>query len=113
MATRERRHITIDLLDSSISPRVKAVFNIIVGVVALVALAYLAKLGVWYLGIEREFGDTSPALKLPYWQMKSIMPVALALMSWRFFVLILEDAVALRTGEFKYLHGPDREGRLY
>lgn len=113
LATRERRHITIDLLDRAITPRVKAVFNLITQAVAAMVLLYLARTAWTFVGLQHEMGDKSPVLGIPEWLAVSIFPVALGVMSWRFVLGFIQDAVALRTGDFDYLAGPSSEGRLY
>ncbi len=113
LATRERRHITIDLLDRSITPQVKAVFNIITQAVAALVLLYLARTAWTFVGLQHEMGDKSPVLGIPAWVGVSIFPFAMGVMAFRFLLGIVEDAAAIRSGDFDYLAGPDTEGRLY
>ncbi len=113
LATAERRHITIDLLDRSLSPRTKAAFNLVVEVLAVVVMGLIAWVGWWYIGQERAYPDRSPALGVLYWHVKTIIPIALGVIAWRFGLLAIEDVKGLRTGDFGYLDGPDSEGRLY
>ena len=113
LATRERRHITIDLLDRSLSPRGKAVCNVIVEAVGVAAVGSIAYVAAWYIGQERQYPDASPALGVLYWQMKVIMPVALSIIAARLGLLLIEDLDGLRRSDFAYLSGPDGAGRLY
>jgi C4-dicarboxylate transporter, DctQ subunit len=113
LATRERRHITIDLLDRAISPATKAVFNLITQAVAATVLAYLARTGWTFVGLQREMGDTSAVLGIPEWIAVTVIPTALAIMTWRLLIGIVEDLHGLKTGDFTYLAGPSAEGRLY
>lgn len=113
LATAERRHITIDLVDRSLSPTHKAGFNIIVQTVGLLLTGYLAWVAKAYIGIQREMGDTSAILQIPVWMAQLIIPISLTVIAWRMFVLSAEDLRGMRTGELDYLAGPSTEGRLY
>ena len=113
LATRERRHITIDLLDRSISPATKAGFNIVTQALAALVLAYLARTGWSFVGLQREMGDTSAVLGIPEWLAVSVIPLSLAVMTWRLLIGIGEDIAGLRSGDYDYLAGPSSEGRLY
>jgi TRAP-type C4-dicarboxylate transport system permease small subunit len=142
LATAERRHITIDLLDRSITPRVKAVFNIIVQGLGVLVVLYLAW-GAWelvldkrlqHLGVgldlpgwlpraflESDFlalprapdGSLPEVPKMPQWIFLLVAPCSLFLIGWRFFLLCLEDLGGLKTGVFDYLVPKTEEGRLY
>lgn len=113
LATSERRHITIDLLDRSLSPRTKAAFNLVVEVLGVFVVGAIAWVGWWYIGQERAYPDRSPSLGVLYWHVKTIIPLAMGVIAWRFGLLAIEDARGLRSGDFGYLAGPDTEGRLY
>jgi TRAP-type C4-dicarboxylate transport system permease small subunit len=113
LATQERRHITIDLVDQNLSPRHKAGFNVIVQTVGFLMVGYLAQVAWAYIRIQKEMGDQSAILQIPVWIAQSIIPISLGVIAWRLFVLTVEDLRGLKTGEVDYLAGPDTEGRLY
>ncbi len=113
LATRERRHITIDLLDRAITPATKAAFNLVTQGVAMVVLAYLARTGWTFVNLQRDMGDKSAVLGIPEWIAVTVIPLSLAVMSWRLLIGIGEDLAGLRSGDFDYLAGPSSEGRLY
>ena len=113
LATAERRHITIDLVDRSLAPKAKAGFNIVVQTVALLLCGYLAWVAKAYIEIQKEMGDSSAILDIPVWMAQLIIPIALVIIAWRMLVLSAEDAHGIATGELDYLAGPDTEGRLY
>ena len=113
LATRERRHITIDLLDRVITPGTKAVFNLVTQGVAMIVLAYLARTGWTFVNLQKEMGDKSAVLGIPEWIACVVIPLSLAIMTWRLAVGIAEDLRGLRSGDFDYLAGPSTEGRLY
>lgn len=114
LATAERRHITIDLLERSLSMGTKAAFNIVVQLLALAVTGYLAWSTWGFVKILKEFGEpTGPVLGVPQWISASIIPVALAIIAARMALLVLEDLRGIVRKDFEYLAGPDTEGRLY
>ena len=142
LATAERRHITIDLLDRSITPRVKAGFNLFAQGVGVIVVLYLAW-GAWELLLDKkaqrlgvgldvptwlprslleaEFlalpvgpdGSLPEVPKMPMWIFLVVAPVALLITGWRLFLLCLDDVRGIREGVFDYLVPKDEEGRLY
>jgi len=66
LATAERRHITIDLLDRSITPPLKAVFNLVVQVLGVVVVLYLAW-GAWELLLDKKLQYLPIGLDVPGW----------------------------------------------
>lgn len=142
LATAERRHITIDLLDRAITPRVKAGFNLVVQILGVVVVLYLAW-GAWELLLDKKVqrlgigldvpgwvsrslleqpwlgvpvgpdGSLPEVPKMPMWPFLSVAPVSLLLIGWRLVLLCLEDLRGLARGEFDYLVPQQEEGRLY
>jgi len=142
LATSERRHITIDLLDRSISPRVKACFNLVVQGLGVLVVLYLAH-GAWELLLDKKMqrlgvglevpgfvprgliegdfwalplgadGELPAVPKMPLWMFLLVAPVSLLLIAWRLTLLCLEDLFGLRSGNFDYLEVKTEEGRLY
>ncbi len=142
LATAERRHITIDLLDRSITPRTKAVFNLVVQGLGVVVVLYLA-FGAWELLLDKKLqrlpvgldvpgwvprgflelsilsvptgpdGSLPSVPKMPMWPFLVVSPVCLALIGWRLLLLCLEDLRGLKSGAFEYLVPSKEEGRLY
>jgi TRAP-type C4-dicarboxylate transport system permease small subunit len=110
LATRERRHICLDLLDRFLSPRGKAGFNLAVEAIAIALLGWLARVALAFIGMV---DSRSAILSIPDRLVYAIIPISLGIMAFRFVVLASEEIRGLRSGDFRYLLGPEAEGRLY
>lgn len=90
-ACRENRHIRIDAL-SHVLPEVAVnVIRVLVDVFAAVVCGIIAVQAWRYLQIEIEYEDTV-LVNTPAWIAHSVMPVAFALISYRFLVSALGQA---------------------
>jgi TRAP-type C4-dicarboxylate transport system permease small subunit len=96
LATRHRGHITIELMDPWLSARGKAALNVVAGIVAVSFLGFATALALWYIEQERAFPDKSPALGVLYWQVKSILPLSLGVLTFRHALLLGEDVATAR-----------------
>lgn len=85
VATREGRHINIDVFTRLLGGGQKRIFNLIVNVFSSIicALFFLASLNL--IKVEREFPDTLASLKIPVWIVEMVFPIVFALMTFRFF----------------------------
>ena len=94
-ASRDRRHIAIDVLSRVLPRRAQLAASIVRNLFTAGVCGLLA----WYSWIfvrdSREFGDTLLD-GWPAWWFQIVMPVAFALMAYRFAVRIVRT---LRTGE--------------
>ncbi|MBI4613589.1 MAG: TRAP transporter small permease subunit [Planctomycetes bacterium] len=101
LAARQRKHITMELLDKVPSPVVR---RIAAGVAALAAAGIAATLlgiGVQYVLDSRERGEIFRTLyatgfSIPTWWVKLALPLELGLLSWRFFLVLLETILDYR-----------------
>lgn len=100
LATRRRRHITVELLDRSLTPRARAAFGVASAVIALAFCGLLAGFAVGFIREQRASGTLTNVLKVPLWQVRLVLPLALSLFAWRFSLLALEDARALIRPDF-------------
>lgn len=95
-ACRENRHIRIDAL-SHVLPEVAVnVIRVLVDVFAAVVCGIIAVQAWRYLQIEIEYED-KVLVDTPAWIAHSVMPVAFALISYRFLVSALD-----RAGKFLF-----------
>jgi C4-dicarboxylate transporter, DctQ subunit len=94
-ACRDNRHIRIDALSHLLPVRAVAAVRIVVDLFAAAVSAVIAWHAFRYLSLEREFGDTV-LRDTPAWILHSIVPLAFALLAYRFLVLVGIHALALR-----------------
>lgn len=97
-ACRENRHIRIDALSHLLSDRAVAVARLLVDTFAAGVCAIVAWHAWRYIQLEMEWGDTV-LLDTPAWIVHSVVPVAFALLSYRFLVGVGKGAVQLALGE--------------
>lgn len=88
-ATRERRHITIDVLTRFLPARGKQVSGIITDMFSTLVCALLA----WHSGlfvIDEYQGGSMAFSAVPAWACEAIMPLGFAVMALRFFLSVIE-----------------------
>lgn len=96
VATHYRRHITVDILSRVMNGPVRTYVSMLVNALGCVLMLYLMRAAVYYVRVN--IGDeASTALKIPLWWLKALLPVAFAIMSFRFLLNGLEDAKRIRT----------------
>lgn len=96
-ACRENRHIRIDALSHVLPEYAVNVIRVLVDVFAAVVCGIIAVHAWRYLQIEIEYED-SVLVDTPAWIAHSIMPVAFALISYRFIVAAFKQAGDFLTG---------------
>ena len=94
-ASRDRRHIAIDVLSRLLPPRLQAVVSVVRNLFTAAVCALLAWYSWVFVRDSREFGDMLLD-GWPAWWFQIVMPVAFALIAYRFLVRIVRT---LRTGE--------------
>ncbi len=98
LATRSRRHIAIDVVTKSLSGRARATAGV---VAALVAAAFCAITAVVGAFVVRENWDQPEVLRGFYkGPVQLVIPIALAIMSFRFLITALEDLRGAITGAY-------------
>lgn len=85
-ACRDNRHIRIDALSHLLPARAVIAVRIVVDLFAAAVSAVLAWQTYRYLALEIEFADTV-LVDTPAWVAHVIVPLAFALLAWRFLVL--------------------------
>lgn len=87
--------VTIDFLPRALPDRARHVLLAVLGLVMLVLLVFIAKLGWEWVNradVRLELGATT---QLPRWYNFSALPLAFAIMAWHQFAAILRDLRAL------------------
>ena len=84
-ASRDGRHITMGALARWLPPGARRVAGLCADVFGAVVSGALAWFSWVFVSDAREFGDTLLG-DVPAWWLQSIMPVAFALMAWRFVI---------------------------
>ena len=97
-ACRENRHIRIDAISHLMSDRAVGYTRLLVDTFAALVCCVVAWHAWRYLQIEIEFEETV-LLDTPAWMAHAIVPVAFALLSYRFLVAVGKEAVNLYLGE--------------
>lgn len=90
-ASRDRKHIAIELADRILPPSLRRIVVVIRSAFAAAISAAVAWYAFSFVRESYEYGDT--LLDLPAWWFQAVMPVAFALIAYRY--LLRATAVAL------------------
>ncbi len=89
IATREEKHINIDILSRVVKPSWQTSIYVGVYLVTLLICAVLAKAGYVFL-MDEKMAGTVLFKNIPAWYFELIIPVGFALIGFRFLLKILE-----------------------
>lgn len=89
LATRENRHINIDVLTRYLSPKLKKLISIITNIFALSVCLILLKSSIDFIKMEIEF-PREIFLGIQNWILEMIIPIGFSLISLRFTINILK-----------------------
>lgn len=99
LATREGRHIRIDVLTRFLTPKLKRFSSIITHFFSAVVCYFLVNASVTFLVGEKQFGGAvSLFTEVPIWYVQMIIPFGFALMMVRFFLKGFGDLIAVLRG---------------
>ena len=93
-ATRDDRHIRVDALSHLLAKPIVAVVRLVVDTFAAAVCAVIAWQSWRYLRLEIEFEDTV-LIDTPAWIMHVVVPVAFALVSYRFSINVIGNLVRI------------------
>lgn len=96
--SRGRRHLRIDLLSHYVPERYARLPLLIVDAFAAVVCGFIAWHSARYVLLTVEFGDTV-LVDVPAWAVQGVLPVAFALMAYRFALYGLKELLAFFGGE--------------
>jgi len=97
LATREGRHISIDVLSRILPPNLKRLNDIVVSTGALIVTLILFKASLHFVSVERVYGETSGSLRLPIWVLECIFPIVFGMITLRFGIKVLEAIFPKKT----------------
>lgn len=103
VATSEARHLTIDVITKFMPPRVAQSIRVMTWVFALTICTLLARASMLYMEMEKQGGEQS-IFGVPTYLTEIIIPIAFVLISFHFFLLILQGIVEV----FHPTESPDR-----
>ena len=95
-ACRENRHIRVDALSHLLSERAVACARLLVDSFAAIVCAIIAWHAWRYLQLEIEFEETV-LVDTPAWMAHVIVPLAFALLSYRFLIGVGNEGIKLYT----------------
>ncbi|MBD3226430.1 MAG: TRAP transporter small permease subunit [Caldithrix sp.] len=98
LATKDEKHINIDLLNRYFKGRTLYALQIFVYLFALTVVAFLVKAGFQFVKVEKEFGATL-FLDIPTWYFQIIIPIGFGIMGLRFAIISIQKIVLTVKGE--------------
>lgn len=101
LATKEGKHINIDVLSKLLTPKAKRISQIIVNLFASVICFFLMRAAITFIIMEREGGGIIFS-DIPIWVAQIIIVIGFCIMMLRFFIRALENIFIIIT--------PPREG---
>ncbi|MBW2489496.1 MAG: TRAP transporter small permease [Deltaproteobacteria bacterium] len=104
LATREGKHITIEVFSRWLSVRGNRYLRVISNLISALVCALLVFAGWTFVSNEAQMGDTT-FLQIPIWIPQIIIPVAFAMMTLRFFVRFFAELVMLVNSGKHIEHG--------
>ena len=100
-AARADKHLAINVLARALPPRGQSAARFITNGVTAAICALLAWHSWRFVSQSIEFEDTLVG-GLPAWWFQIVLPVAFALMSWRYVVFAVQDVVAGVRGDVRW-----------
>lgn len=96
-ASRDDRHIRIDLLNRYLAPRAATAVRILVHAFTAVVSGVVAWHAYAFVRTSWEFGDVILG-GVPAWIPQAVLPLGFALIAWRYALFATAQAIALLSG---------------
>jgi len=93
-ASRDDRHIRIDLLNRYLPPRAAAIVRIVVHAFTAGVAGVFAFYAFAFVRTSWEFGDVLLG-GVPAWIPQAVLPLGFALIAWRYALFMLAETIAL------------------
>jgi C4-dicarboxylate transporter DctQ subunit len=98
LATREKKHINIDLFTRFFTGKSKSLINALVNLFAAVVCWYLTS-AAWTFVLDEKAANSTLFNDIPTWYFQIIIPAGFLLMTIRFLVFFIEHSVELFTSK--------------
>ncbi|MEE9225007.1 MAG: TRAP transporter small permease [Bacteroidota bacterium] len=99
LATRQNRHIRIDVLTRFLTPKLKRFSAIVTHLFSAFVCYLLLSASVTFVHGEKEFGGVLPLFTdLPIWYVQAIIPIGFAVMMVRFTLKGVDQVIAVLRG---------------
>ena len=92
-------HLNVDLIDSVLPKKVKAVLDVVLYAAFLLLMAYMLKISIDYLMRVARYGTVSVGLKIPMWIVYSILPLFTTLTMVRLVEKYVRKLINRKKGE--------------
>ena len=92
-------HLNVDLIDSVLPKKVKAVLDVVLDAAFLLLMAYMLKISIDYLMRVARYGTVSVGLKIPMWIVYSILPLFTTLTMVRLVEKYVRKLINRKKGE--------------
>jgi C4-dicarboxylate transporter, DctQ subunit len=102
LATREGKHINIDVISRSLSPFVRGLAEFGIHLFSCFICGLLTFASLKFVRNEAQMGTTT-LLGIPIWIMEVILPLTFGLMAFRFILRSMKSALSMKKGK-----SPDR-----
>lgn len=96
LATKEGKHINIDVLSKLLSPKAKQVSQIIVNLFASAVCFFLMQAAITFISMEKKGGGILFS-GVPTWTAQIILAIGFGIMMLRFFIQSLDNIISLIT----------------
>jgi len=94
LATRDEKHINIDLFTRFVPDRWRSIPNIIINLFSAVICWYLTEAAYTFVNDEKTY-ETIAFNDIPAWYLQVIIPIGFLLMAFRFLLLAIKNTTLL------------------
>ncbi len=95
LATKENRHITVDVVTKFVSPLFREMADLLASAVSVIIGCVFVYASVRFVISEYE-AQTIAFLRIPFWVVQMIIPFGFAMITFRFMLKVIEDITDLR-----------------
>jgi len=98
LATREKKHINIDLFTRFLKGKIKSFIISIVNLFAAIVCWYLTS-AAWKFVMDEKSFNTILFSDIPAWYFQIIIPICFLLMTFRFIIIFIQNMVEIFTSK--------------